>query len=359
MGQGRWFQATLAVIVVAAVAVLSLTGCGGFFVPPDNSGGGGGGGGGTGGTGRVYVANGTTGSIAGFTIANGTLTAVPNSPLSLGFQPLAAVVSPNNSFLYVAGPGLVNVYAINSDGSLSAVNLGVAISVVALDISPDGQWLFGLDQLANNLDQFQIDPSTGGLATMTPTPYPSSTGTLPTPQMVKVSPAGNLIFASLGTGGDVVFTLNTTSGAVVFSQQLTLTSASTSDNGIAVNSAGSSLYIARSGTNGGIAVYTVGSGGTLNQIAGSPFAAGNQPFAVSLDTTGKYLYVANRQDGTISGYSIGTNSALTAIAGSPFTSGTQVNSLGVESSGTFCWQARRAAIRIFRCTALTRRRRAS
>ncbi|HMF54167.1 MAG TPA: beta-propeller fold lactonase family protein, partial [Edaphobacter sp.] len=300
-------------------------------------GGGGGGGGGTGGTGRVYVANGTTGSIAGFTIANGTLTAVPNSPLSLGFQPLAAVVSPNNSFLYVAGAGSVNVYAINSDGSLSAVNLGVAISVTTLDISPDGQWLFGLDLLANNLDQFQIDPSSGGLATMTPTAYPSSTGTLPTPQMVKVSPAGNLIFASLGTGGDAVFTLDTASGTVVFSQQLTLSSASTSDNGIAVavNSAGTYLYIARSGTNGGIAVYTVGSGGTLNQIAGSPFVAGNQPFAVSLDTTGKYLYVANRQDGTISGYTIGTNSALTAIAGSPFGSGTQVNSLGAERSGTY------------------------
>ncbi len=335
MERGRWFRAALGVIVAATLA---LSGCGNFFVPPDNGSGGGsgGGGGGTGGTGRVYVGNSLTGTISGFTIANGTLTQVPGSPVSLGYAPLAMVVSPNNSFLYVASQSVINVFAINSDGSLTGVNGTVVINVGALDVSPDGKWLFGLDLLSKALDPFQIDPNSGALSPDTQVAYTSNTSGLPTPQAIKVTSNGYIV-ASLGNDGDSVFSYNAnaTSGAAVHLQHLTLDSASTSDNGIVVDSTGTYLYIARSGTNGGVAVYTIGSGGVLNQISGSPFPAGNQPFALTLDKTGKYLYAANRQDGTIAGYSIGTNSALTTISGSPFSSGTQVLSLGVDSSGTY------------------------
>src|SRR6185437_8862592 len=90
--------------VMAVGAVAALTGCSGFFVPvvplPPGS------------TGNyVYVANSTTGT--------GTLTGVPGSPLTLGYTPQAMVVTRDNKFLYVAAPGNINVYTINSDGSLS------------------------------------------------------------------------------------------------------------------------------------------------------------------------------------------------------------------------------------------------
>jgi len=330
--QRSWFRSAG---VLVAVAVVVLTGCGNFFVPPNNGGGGGGGGGGTGGTGSIYIANQSAGSLSGFTIGNGTVTQISGLPMSLGFQPTALVVSPNNSFLYVAGTGSISVYAINSDGSLTAKNNGVVISVLALDVSPDGKWLFGLDAIQNTLDEFQIDASSGGLSAMTPIPYPLGNGVTASPRMVKVSSGGNFIFAALGTGGDSVFTLNTATGDVVHVQHLSVNASSTSDNALTVDSATSYLYIARSGSGGGVGVYSIGSGGVLNPISGSPFAAGAQPFAVTLDTTGKYLYVANRQDSTISGYSVGTAGSLTALANSPFTSGTQVNSLGTEKSGTY------------------------
>ena len=37
---------------------------------------------------------------------------------------------------------------------------------------------------------------------------------------------------------------------------------------------------------GGLAVYTIGSGGALNAISGSPFAAGNGAYSVVFDKTG-------------------------------------------------------------------------
>jgi 6-phosphogluconolactonase (cycloisomerase 2 family) len=313
-------------------AGIMLTGCGGFFVPPDNSGGGGGGGTTTA---RVYVANATTGTVSGFSIGDAKLTAVPNSPVTLGFAPVAAVVSPNNAFLYIASTASISVYAINSDGSLTAQNNGVVIAVSSIDISPDGKWLFGLDTIKNTVDQFQIDASSGGLTpTTTPASYDPLTGTI-TPRMLKVSPAGNLVFCALGNGGERVFTFDTASGALTYSQGLSLNSSGTSDNALAVDSTGSYLYVARSGTNGGVAVYSIGAGGVLNPITGSPFAAGNRPFSIVLDKTGKYLYAANRTDSTISAYTIGTGSALTAVSGSPFGSGQQVISLGVDPGGKY------------------------
>lgn len=329
MAEGKQSRRRMSAVVVLLVA---LTGCEGFFVPEPK-------GGNTGGTGnRVYVTNSTTKTLAGFTIGNGTLTAVPNSPLALGYPPVDAVVTPDNSFVYVAGPGAIYVYKINSDGSVTGASSGAGVqivNVVSLAVSPDGNWLFGLDGTTTVLNQFKIDKTNGTLASAPQTPYSVSNAQV-APKMVRVSPAGNLVFIALGTGGDIVFTLNTSTGAVANSQQLSVGSdGKTSDNALAIDSTGSYLYIARSGNNGGVAVYTIGSGGVLNSITGSPFAGGAQPFFVVLDTTGKYLYVANRSEGNISGYSIGTGSALTALSGSPYTSGSQVNSLGVDSSGKY------------------------
>ncbi|MDE1176254.1 MAG: beta-propeller fold lactonase family protein [Edaphobacter sp.] len=319
----------------ALAALFGLSGCGQFFVPENNDSGGG-----TTGTARVYVANSTTGTLAAFTVGTNALSAVSGSPFSLGYAPLDAVVTPSNSFVYVAGPDAIYAYAIASDGTISSASGGsggaaVAVATVAsLAVSPDGQWLFGLDSTSTTLDEYQINTSTGALTAVGTIPYTVSSGT-PTPRMVRVSPLGNLIFAAVGSGGDIVFTLNTSSGAVVNSQTLTLSSTQTSDNALAINSTGAYLYIARSGTNGGVAVYTIGTNGALSAISGSPFAAGSLPSGLVIDSTGKYLYAANRTDGTISGYTIGTGSALTALAGSPFTAGTEVLSLALDSSGDY------------------------
>jgi 6-phosphogluconolactonase len=330
-GMMRVMQSWRRVRGMLLAATVMLTGCGKFFVPPDNSGGGGGGGTTTA---RVYVANATTSTIAGFSIGDAKLTAVPNSPVTLGFIPLDAVVSPNNAYLYVAGPASISVYAINSDGSLTAKNNGVVVSVASVDVSPDGKWLFGLDVGQHAVDLFQIDASSGGLTPMKTSAYDALTGTI-IPRMLKVSPKGDLVFCALDNGGERVFTFDTTGGTLTYSQALTFNNSTSAANALAVDSTGSYLYVARSGTDGGVGVYSIGAGGALNSVVGSPFAAGNRPFSIVLDKTGKYLYVANRTDSTISAYTIGTGSKLTAVTDSPFSSGQQVISLGVDSGGKY------------------------
>lgn len=328
--------------VMAAVGLTVLTGCSGFFPPVTSTPT-------PGSTGNyAYVANTTgtvasgtnsaTGTVTGFTVGTGTLTAVPSSPLILGYQPVAMTVTRNNKFLYVATLGNINVYTINSDGSLSvpSTGSGVAIvNVVSMDVSPDGQWLVALDgnTLVAQVDVFQINATTGAL-TSVGTGQRAITNAVINPKMVKVSPNGAFVFAAMGSGGDVVFNFDTSTGALLTSQALAVSS-QTSDNGLAVDNASAYLYIARSGTGGGVRVFAIGSGGSLAEITGSPFASGGQAYSVVLDNTGKYVYAANRANGTIYGYTIGTGGALTAIAGSPYTSGLLVTSLGTDSSGDY------------------------
>lgn len=325
---------------IAVVLVLpAFTGCSDFFPPIK---GGGSGGGST--LNRVYVANQTANSIGGFAIGTGTLAAVNNSPLATGYKPLSMVVTPNNSLLYVGAATGIFVYFINSsDGSLTTPSTGsqpAGVFAASLAVSPDGQWLIALDGTTQQLDIFQINASTGGLTSVNaPTTYSTSSGTWQ-PTQVRVSPDGTLIFAALGTAGDVVFTFNTTTGVAASSQTLATGDVATGDYGLAVNSATTYLYIARSGKSGGLAVFSIGAGGALNPVTRSPFSAGSGTFSVTLDKSGAYVYAANRTDGTISGYTIvpGTTTAalsLTPLSGSPYTSGAGVQSIGVDATGKY------------------------
>lgn len=332
-----WMAKRQRLTLGALVSVLAaLTGCNNFFppvnpVPPPSSSGD-----------YAYVANFTANTVSGFSLSTGKLQSVPKSPLALGYQPVAMVVTPNNKFLYVAAPGTINLYTINSDGSLTAPSggAGAAIAnVVSMDISPDGKWLVALDStpLMAQVDLFQIDSSTGALASLQPVTFAISNATI-VPRMLRFAPSGSYVFAALGTAGDLVFSFNTTNGSLITVQQLPVGS-STSDNGLAVDAATVNLYIARSGNGGGVAVYNIGSGGKLNAVTGSPFDSGGQSYALAFDRTGKYLYAANRLNGTIYGYSVSAGPTLTALGGSPYTAGQQVTSLGVDSSGKYLMAA--------------------
>jgi 6-phosphogluconolactonase len=336
MERSQGWRRLSGVIVVALAGM--LTGCDGFFVPVNGSGSGGSGAG----TGNyVYVGNAQTNSVSGFQVGTGVLTNLPNMPYDLGFSPAAMVVHPSNKFLYVAGVSSIFMYSIGSDGSLSAASVGAGVAVASvnsIDISPDGNWLFALDVTQQIVDEYQINQTTGALAVLTPVPYTLASGAW-SPKAIRVAPTGGYVFLALGTGGDVVMSLNTTTGALLQTQVLGLGSTQTSDNALAINSAATYLYVARSGANGGLAVYSIGTNGGLNAVAGSPFAAGVQPFSVVLDVSGKYVYVANGNDGNISGYLIGSGSVLTALAGSPYPSGAQVEALGRDNSGNYIMAA--------------------
>jgi 6-phosphogluconolactonase (cycloisomerase 2 family) len=297
----------------------------------------------------VYVANATTGTLAAFEVGTGTLTPVSGSPYVLDFVPTAVAVNPANSIVFVAGSngtyGYVNSYSIGTGGVLTLLmsnNTGAA-GEVSIDISPDGDWLVGLDSNGPSVsevivDEYAINSSTGQLTLQTNTGgvYTYTGSQIPTivPRAIKFAANEEEVLVAAGTAGDLVFPFS--GGTFSAPQVLNLgTASTTSDNAIAVSSGSSYLYIARSGTNGGLAVYTIGSGGVLSEISGSPLAAGDQPFSVVLNKAGTDAYVANQLDSTISGYSVASNGAVAVLSPATYTTPSAPRALAVDNSGDY------------------------
>jgi DNA-binding beta-propeller fold protein YncE len=286
------------------------------------------------------VANATpsanAGSLIGFTVASGSLTQVQSSTYSLTFTPQAMVLTPNNSYLYVAGnDGLIRCFTIGTGGAITSAVPVASADVLAMDVSPDGQWLLGLDAITTEVDEYQIDSTTGSLQLYTPTPYTVPAGANVIARAVKFAPNGDYVFAALGTAGYVVYRFNTSSGALTNPLTPLSWTSSISANALAVSPNSNYLYLALSGTGGGLAAYTIGSGGSLTSVSSSPASTGTQPFSVVINSAGTDVYVANRGSNSISGFSIASNGTLTALSGSPYTSGTAVTALAVDNSGKY------------------------
>lgn len=320
--------------VLTIGALLVATGCGDFFVPETSSSGGS-----TSGGDYVYIANQTTGTLSAYSVGSGALTAISGSPYSLGFAPNAVAVNPANTVVFVSGTnsgiGFIDAFSIGSSGSLTLlaqnnVSLGDPISLV---VSPDGQWLIGLDGNGLTIDEYQINSSTGQLTLATGAAY-SITDAPVVPRSIRISPNGSFVFAAIGTAGDLVFPFNTSNGVFSSPGRLKLPS-NVSDNALAVSADSAYLFVARSGSGGGLAIYTVDSAGVLNPVSNSPFTAGSQPFSVVVNSAGTAAYVANQLDATISGYTIASGGNATAISGSPFTNNSEPSGLVIDKSGKY------------------------
>ena len=343
-----------AAVVMAGLAC--MTGCSGFFPPLNGNGSGSGSGTGTTAGDYVYVATSysTTATatspvytVSGFSVGTNSLTTISGAAETLIAQPQALVVTPNNSYLYIAASGTIFGYTIGSGGALTPIlnsTGGQALAnanAVSLVVSPDGNWLLGLDSLNTvvTVDEFSIG-TTGLLGGATSSQYALKSGATIVASNLAISPKGDYVAASVGTGGVVVFGFATGAGTLTPEFEQPAASASSADQAAVFDATSATLYIAVGGTNAGVYPFTIGNSGTLTGVAGAPFPLGTGsttagPVSILIDKSGKYLYVANRTASSISGFGIGTGGVLTAIAGSPYTAGTTVDALAFDKSGDY------------------------
>lgn len=323
---------------VFLAGVVLLSGCGKFFPPQSSTGGGGNGGGSSSGD-FLYAGNQGTNplTIAGFSLANSTLSVISGSPWQVSLEPTALAITPSNTYLYMgsAGGGIY-VFVIGSNGAVSLGNSGAPVATgvepSVLRVDSTGQWLIGADALAGEVFVFQI--GNGGLLTSISSSFITLNTATPA-QDLEIAPNGSLVFVSLGTGGVYTLSFDATDGALVqVNGVLNPKLSGGADYGMAVTPSGSYLLVAETAV-GGVRVLSIGSGGVLTEISGSPFKTNTGAFAVLIDSTGSYAYVANRANGTISAFSIASTGALTALSGSPFTTGSAPSGLVEDNSHTY------------------------
>ena len=284
--------------------LLCVAGCGGFFVPQTNSGGGSN-------TGDyIYVGNGSDPFIAGFGVSSsGALSVLSGSPYNNGVAAQALAVTPANTFLYAGTTNGIYLYAINSNGSIAVQNSGSAVAqdMVATQMQVDstGNFLlasgFGTSIGAQAIGIYTINTSTGLLTAVGGSPIPLYTGNGSTPAVVTptgllITPSNSYVYVSLGSLGVQILTLGANGALATGSTPSLLlptsTSTSPSDQGLASDPLSAFLFVSEINT--GLRVLSIGTGGSLKEVSGSPYAVGTGPTGVIVDPTGSYVYVANK-----------------------------------------------------------------
>lgn len=329
-----------AILLLSSLAVL-LTGCGSFFscegkascpttcttnCPVTT-------------TDYAYIANSSTGTtyVDGYNVGDEALTAATRAPFSFSYTPSALVVTPANTYLYAATDSALTAgdiygYSIGTGGALSILASGSPLlneSDAALAVSPDGKWLFCLNAVAQLLNVYSINTSTGVLTYDTFAPIQGATTGVITPAQVTVAPTGDYVAVALGTAGAETFTFDTTTGAITFSTLITPANSATGIYAVAIDA---NNYLYTAGT-AGLEVFSATTAGAVTLQ--HTYTTGAAPRSIAINPDSTFVYVGNQTDSTITAYSIGTNAALTAVSGSPFTAPTTVSSLGVDSTGAY------------------------
>ncbi len=281
----------------------------------------------------IYVANSNADDIAGFSLSSGKLTFLPNTPYSLGVgnAPTAMVTTPNGSFLYVGSlSGAVYLYGIASNGALTLGNnsqpvasLTTGPTYMAVD-RKSNFLLIGSNTLAQ-MYEYAINTNTGALAA----PSGNAQGYVTlhgAPEQIYVTPNDQYIYvgetpAAGGVGGIDIFTLDASTGAL--SNPLHTNSrvaASYADTALVSDSSSKYLFAGETGCSC-IRGFTIGSGGDLIEITGSPFGNLLGPSAIAIDPTDSYVYLSSKISNEILGYQIGASGGLTELGSSPYVGG--------------------------------------
>ncbi|MBI1745554.1 MAG: beta-propeller fold lactonase family protein [Acidobacteria bacterium] len=181
---------------------------------------------------------------------------------------------------------------------------------------------------------YTVDPVTGILR---PDGY-YYIGLSTQPESLAIDPTGSYLYVADYTGSRVwAYSINPPSninktGKLTFIGNVSSAGGPTS---LTVDPSGKYVYVAN--LNGGVTAYTIGGSGALTAISGSPFTAGTNPDGVVVDPSGKYLYVSNLGGG-VSAYTITGTGSLSPIAGTAPT-GTNPEAVVVDPSGKFLYVA--------------------
>jgi 6-phosphogluconolactonase len=253
-------------------------------------------------------------------LQSGALTQIQDSPYStIGRNPVAEVASPNGQNLYVVNHDTSDVveYAIGTDGKLYSQH---QYSVTASGSSPQAIAINAAGTFLYVVNTFQPSTQTGQTLTSGP-------GAL---VVYPVNPDG-----SLGTA--LTDTVN--------GQALSYWPIGTTPLAVNVTANGNFVYVVNqvgtSANGASVSEFSVGSGGTLTELPGSPLAVGVSPNAIATDPTNRFAFVTDGATNQVISFTISSSGALTPQnqSGGLTATGTFPDAITVDPSGQFVYVA--------------------
>lgn len=257
-----------------------------------------------------------SGSVqAGAILSNGSVVPVVGSPFNEGLgQPsiIQVIAEARGRFVYVLNveasavgmiigtPGIAGFKVDRQTGVLSPVPGSPIVfpvrnnNLIALDGT--GHFLFEPDVTSAGFDVYSIDQTTGALTKT------SSTSNAPPVGTFSVASADGQFLFNSGSGRVEVFSIVSPTGQLLAVPGTPLSTAG-SAGPMALTSDGRFLYVANQ-NEGTVIVFSVGPGGVLSVVSGSPFAIDKGAEFLALTPDGRFLYVVSLTTMSVKGYAV-------------------------------------------------------
>ncbi|HEY6308793.1 MAG TPA: beta-propeller fold lactonase family protein [Candidatus Angelobacter sp.] len=237
---------------------------------------------------------------------------------------------------------------IQSDGTISSVaqspfveGLGTP-SIIQITGDTKGHFIYVLNVEAQAVGEiigkpgicgFAVDPGTGALSVVPGSPIVFS---VRNNNNMAVDGSGHFLFEpNLSNTGFDVYSIDQNSGG------LTKTSANSNAPpvGTFTNASADGRLLFNAG-NGMVEVFSIAATtGELTVVSGSPSPTGGSAGPMAITADGKFLYVANQNEGTMMVFAIAASGTLTPVTGSPFTIDTGAQFLALTPDGRFLYVA--------------------
>ena len=286
-------------------------------------------------------------------LANGA-----NYAITIGAQPTTgSVCAVTDGMGMINGQDVLNIAVTCSPpnvigGTISGLTTG---SLTLLDNSTDPVTVSSAASSNGTISfQFPTELATGQAYTVTVQTQPTGeTCTVSGGTGVAGSPSSPAITVQCGTGKtEYVYVANQTASSLsAYSIGSTGTLAPDGSSlpnlpqfptALAVDSTGTTLYVANDSPANSVSAYAINPGGSLSS-PGVTTSTGNDSnsYAVTVSPQG-FVYVANSGQGvpgTVSGFNFASSTGFSPLAGSPFSAGINPESVAVNPAGTFAFVA--------------------
>ncbi|HTC95885.1 MAG TPA: Ig-like domain-containing protein [Terriglobales bacterium] len=297
---------------------------------------------------NVYVSNsgGAPGTISEFSVSQNTGLLTPNGTINAGTSPENMAVDPFNRFLFVANTGSNNVtsYQISGiNGTLSNPNITAAGNgTLALAVDPSGHFAYAVNYLGNTVSEYTINQSTGQLTAINGN---ASIASGADPQAVSVDSTGQYVYVGHFSADEVwQYSINAGTGALTFLRKIRSGKAV---DGMAITAGATPQYF-------DFLAFDVNSAGvgesSANANTGALGAFTNfapvSPSAVTVDPYERFVYTAKGTNNTVEQYSLVSCGffCLTLHDNGSASTGNFPFNLTVDPSGRFLYVAANAGV---------------
>jgi 6-phosphogluconolactonase (cycloisomerase 2 family) len=253
-----------------------------------------------------------------------------------------------------AGDDTISEYSINADGSLSPLpvaTIGAGPNPNSVNIDPSGSYVyvanFGNTQGRVNgttLSEFIIGP--GGQ--LTPNTAQPTVVTGSAPAAVAINPADTYAYvANFADSSISQYSIGANGVLMPIGNAPITTGGLSQPNYIVVDPTGRYVYVPNYDNAGGISQYSINPDGTLTALSAIPAHTGSVPRFIAIDSTGTYAYTADSGSDQVSQFTI-VNGALTPLA-APLPAavstgpGSAPNGLTIDATGKYLYVADRGS----------------